>query len=58
MLDQQPDDRPTSWETGRPNLIAAYPAHIPMGLPLPNHPISDHPVEVEGDGRPDAEFTL
>jgi hypothetical protein len=27
--------RPDPWLTGRPNLVAAYPAHIPMGLPLP-----------------------
>ena len=27
--------RPDSWATGRPNLVAAYPAHVPMGLPLP-----------------------
>lgn len=44
-------DRPSEWTTGRPNLVAAYPAHVPMGLPLPSSLATDdaspgHAVDV------------
>lgn len=39
--DKDDEDAPSSWG------ISNYPAHIPMGLPLP-----------DADDRPDAEYTL
>ena len=38
-------DRPAAWVTTKPNLVAAFPAHVPMGLPLPTVPESDKPDE-------------
>ena len=43
-------DRPAAWVTAKPNLVAAFPAHIPMGLPLPT-------AEEEPD-KPDEEYSL
>lgn len=43
-------ERPAAWVTTNPNLVAAYPDHIPMGLPLPPQP-------TEPDKR-DEEYSL
>ena len=44
------DERPSAWITGRPNLVAAFPSHVPMGLPLPKPPSTDD--------KPDEEYSL
>ena len=43
-------ERPAAWQTTKPNLVAAFPEHIPMGLPLPTTP-------PEAD-KPDEEYSL
>ena len=43
-----PDERPAAWISSRPNLVAAYPGHVPMGLPLPKPPAD----------KDDAEYSL
>ena len=48
MTVNDPDERPAAWISSRPNLVAAYPGHVPMGLPLPKPPAD----------KPDAEYSL
>ena len=43
-------DRPAAWVTTKPNLVAAYPGHVPMGLPLP--------ATDDTSDKPDEEYTL
>lgn len=43
-----PGERPAAWISSRPNLVAAYPGHVPMGLPLPKPPAD----------KDDAEYSL
>ena len=44
------EERPAAWITGRPNLVAAFPTHVPMGLPLP--------AKEQKEDKPDEEYTL
>jgi hypothetical protein len=43
-------DRPAAWVTTKPNLVAAFPAHVPMGLPLPE--------PTQEPDTPDEEYSL
>lgn len=43
-------ERPAGWHTAKVNLVAAFPAHVPMGLPLP--------TPTPEDDKSDAEYSL
>lgn len=43
-------ERPAAWVSAKPNLVAAYPSHVPMGLPLP--------TPEDDDERPDESYSL
>lgn len=45
-----PSERPSGWATAEANLVAGYPCHVPMGLPLP--------VRETDDDRDDKDYTL